>query len=280
MSPLSGKAEVQSGKYPLANDVSVLSEEAAIQVEEPKRASLRQRLQAIPRDGSAFAKAMEAEQLDQLDRAETFYREEIAKRGRHAKSAIKNLAALKNRRGKPEAVIEILDEHQNVFDQTELPSLDQMRVQFLVKTRNFVDAAQLLSKLAKSTTNKNKRVEYLRQEAYCLLACGDFDESIKKLTSILKSPPGDNASTLLLEKARDAKQTGLVPSEVIAGKDDDEHDDILSSLALGISPIARRQIDNCELRGLDARTKESRSFSSRDFLQIERMLDGLKGRRP
>jgi tetratricopeptide (TPR) repeat protein len=276
----SGSAEAKSGKYPLANDVTVLSEETAIQVDAPKRAPLRLRLQAIPKDGSSFAKAMEAEQLDQLDRAETFYREEIVKGGRHAKSAIKNLAALNNRKGKPEAAIEVLNKYQNVFEENELTSLDQMRTHFLVKARNFVAAAQLLAKLAKTTTNINKRIEYLRQEAYCLLAGGDFDGSIKKIKAILKSHPGDNASALLLAKAQDAKQTGLVPSEVAAGKDDEEYDDILSSLALGISPIARRQIDNCELRGLDARTKESRSFSSRDFLQIERMLDGLKGRRP
>jgi len=274
-----GSVEAKSGKYPLADDISVLTEETEIQIEAPKRAPLRLRLQAIPKDGSSFAKAMEAEQLDQLDRAEDFYREEIIKKGRHVKSAIKNLAALKNRKGKPDIAIEILDKYRNLFDETERASLDQMRVQFLVKARNFVKAAQLLAMLAKNTTNVNKRVEYLRQEAYCLLACGDFDGSIKKLTAILKSHPSDNASALLLAKAKEAKQTGLAPSEV-TGVKEDEYDDVLSSLALGISPIARHQMENSELRGLDARTKESRSFSSRDFLQIERMLDGLKGRRP
>ena len=276
----SGSVEAKSGKYPLADDITVLSEEAAVQAGTLKRAPLRLRLQAIPKDASSFAKAMEAEQLDQLERAEAFYREEISKRGRHAKSAIKNLAALKNRKGNPREAIEIIDNHQDSFEETELASLDQMRAQFLVKARNFVDAAILLDKLAKNAPNKNKRIEYLRQGAYCQLAHGDFDGSIKKLTAILKFNPSDNASALLLAKARDAKQTGFFPSEVMAGTEDDEYDDILSSLALGISPLARRQIDNCELRGLDARTKESRSFSNRDFLQIERMLDGLKGRRP
>lgn len=275
-----GSVEAKSGKYPLADDVSILTEETEIQAEAPKRAPLRLRLQAIPKDGSSFAKAMEAEQLDQLDRAETFYLEEITKDGRHVKSAIKNLAALKNRKGKPDIAIQILDKYHNVFDQTERPSLDQMRVQFLVKARNFNQAAQLLAKLAKGTANMNKRVEYLRQEAYCLLASGDFDGSIKKLTAIVKSYPGDNASALLLAKAKDAKQTGQVPSEVTAGKDDDEYDDILSSLALGISPIARRQLENCELRGIDARTRESGVFTDQDVRQVQNLLDNVKGRRP
>ena len=206
----SGKTDAPSGKYPLANDISVLTEEANLPLEATKRAPLKLRLQAIPKDGSSFAKAMEAEQLDQLDRAETFYREEIAKRGRHAKSAIKNLAALKNRKGKPEAAIEILDKHQDVFETTEVSSLDQMRVQFLVKARKYADAATLLSKLGKNTADKDKRLVYLRQEAYCILASGDADSSMRILNTILKSNPRDNASLMLLEKAQEAKETGIV----------------------------------------------------------------------
>lgn len=276
----SGKADTQSGKYPLANDIDVLSDEVTTRAETTKRAPLGLRLQAIPKDNSFFAKAMEAEQLDQLDRAETFYREEIAKRGRHAKSAIKNLAALKNRKGKPEAAIDILNKHRGEFEKTELASLDQMRVQFFVKAKKYADAATLLSSLARNTLNINKRLVYLRQEAYCVLASGDFDSSIQTLNSILKSNPGDNASALLLEKAKEAKETGIIPAGVTASEDEDEYDDILSSLALGLSPIARWKIDNCELRGLDARTKESRAFSVMDFQQIQRLLESLKGRRP
>lgn len=275
----SGNVEVQSGKYPLANDITVLSEDAVVRVQDFQRAPLKKRLQAIPRDGSAFAKAMEAEQLDQLDRAEEFYLEEVAKHGYHKKSAIKNLAALRNRKGQPEAAIEILDIHQDLFDKTELASLDQMRVQFLVKARKYLEAAQLLSVLAKGTKNKNKRVVYLRQEAFCMLASGDFDSSIRTLNFILKSNPGDNASALLLEKAREAKETGIIPVGVAANDDEDEYYDLLSS-ALGLSLIARRQIDNCELRGIDARTKESGSFQTQDVRQVQTLLDGLKGRRP
>jgi len=276
----SGSAETQSGRYPIANDIISLSGEAEIHSEVPKRAPLRLRLQAIPKDGSAFARAMEAEQLDQLDKAEILYREEIANRGRHTKSAIKNLAALQNRRGKPDNAIKLLDSHQSFFEETEAASLDQMRVQFLVKARKYTDAAQLLARLAKNPLNKKKKLEYLRQEAYCVLVSGNIDLSIRKIESILKENPGDTASQLLLAKAQEAKNTGFLPEKVVAGMDDDEEDELFSSLALGLSQIARRQIDNCELRGLDARTKESREFSERDFKALERLLDNLRGRRP
>lgn len=276
----SGKVEVSSGKYPLAYDVTVLSEDAVIQVDLAKRAPLGKRLQAIPKDGSYFAKAMEAEQLDQLDRAESFYQEEIARDGRHIKSAIKNVAALKNRKGKPEAAIEVLDKHQYAFEEAELASLDQMRVQFLVKARKYIDAAQLLSRLAKNTPNRSKRVEYLRQEAYCVLASGDFDASISKLEAILKAYPNDNATLLLIERAGEFKRSGQAPSYGDSRTDQDDNEDLLSSLALGLSTLARRQLDSCELRGLDARAKESGSFKTLDVRQVQTLLDGLKGRRP
>ena len=155
-----------------------------------------------------------------------------------------------------------------------------MRVPFLVKARKYSEAAELLSQLANNPLNKKKRLEYLRQEAYCVLYSGDFDLSIRKLNFILKAYPGDAATQLLLAKAQEAKNTGFLAQREISGRDDEEEDELFSSLALGLSRIARRQIDSCEFRGLDARTKESREFSEKDFKALERLLDNLRGRRP
>lgn len=269
--------ETRTGKYQLAKDIAPVSEEVTPQEVVAKRAPLKLRLQSIPKDGSFFSKAMEAEQLDQLDRAASFYQEEISRNGKHIKSAVKNLAALKNRKGKPEAAIELLDKYKSAFDSSESVSLDQMRVQFYVKARNFNAAAQLLEKLAKTVTNK--RLEYQRQLAYCFLANGEFDEAIKLLNSILKKQPWDNASASLLAKAKDAKETGQFSIATESGVDSIE-DDILSSLALGLTPIARQQLDSCDLRGIDSRTKESGKFSEFDVRQVQNLLDNVKGRRP
>lgn len=86
--------------------------------------------------------------------------------------------------------------------------------------------------------------------------------------------PRDNATLLLSQRAQEAKQFGIPLTETASSNGED----ILAGLALGLSTIARRQLDTCELRGVDARTKESRQFSSRDFAQLEGLLDGLKGR--
>ncbi|MEA3641649.1 MAG: hypothetical protein VBE63_17150 [Lamprobacter sp.] len=269
--------EPRAGKYPLAKDIALVSEEVTTQEVVAKRAPLKLRLKAIPKDGSYFAKAMEAEQLDQLEKAESLYQEEISRNGKYIKSAVKNLAALKNRKGKPEAAIEVLNKNKSIFDSSEFVSLEQMRVQFHVKARNFTAAAQLLDKLANLVTNK--RLEYQRQQAYCFLADGDFDKAIKQLSSILNQQPWDNATASLLAKAKDAKETGQFPISSEGGVDSIE-DDILSSLALGLSPIARKQLDSCDLRGIDSRTKESGHYTDRDVRQLQGLLENVKGRRP
>jgi len=273
--------ETRTGKYPLAKDIALVSGEVTPQEVVAKRAPLKLRLQAIPKDGSFFSKAMEAEQLDQLDRAAFFYQEEISRNGKHIKSAVKNLAALQNRKGKPDAAIELLDKYKSAFDSSESVSLDQMRVQFHVKARNFTAAARLLEKLAKTVSNK--RLEYQRQQAYCFLANGEFDEAIKLLNSILKKQPWDNASASLLAKAKDATETGQFSIATESGVDsivDSIEDDILSSLALGLSPIALQQLDSCDLRGIDSRAKESGNFTEKDVRQVQNLLDNVKGRRP
>lgn len=263
------------GRYPNAFDIVGVTEESVIVTDEPKRAPLILRLQTIPKDGSLFARAMKAEQLDQLDTAEALYQEQIRVGGKHLKSAIKNLAGLKNRQGQPEIAVALLDKYQNVFDGIEIASLDQMRVQFLVKARNFTKAREILAKLVRQS-NGRKKLEFLRQEAYCMLANGDFDEAITKLTAVLKEFPADNASVQLLIKARDAKQTGIVPFDVIPS----DGDETISSLALGLSLVARKKLDNCDLRGIDARTRESNDYSESDVRSVEGLLDKLRGRRP
>jgi len=279
----SGNPEAVSGKYPLANTVQLISSDGSILGDKQERAPLKVRLAGIPKDGSFYARAKKAEQLDQLDRAEAFYREEIAKNRSHIKSAIKDLAALLNRKGHTESAIEILKEHRSKYSALELISLDQMTVQFLVKARRFVDASHLLAQLAKQEKEKRspKQLEWLRQEAYCYFAAGDLDTALGKLSTLLTSYPRDNATLLLIEKVKQTKESGSTREEAARMADDvAEGDESLASLALGLSALARRHLDNCELRGLDARVREKNEFAERDFRQVEELLERLKGRRP
>lgn len=275
-----GKIEMQLGKYPQASRVVALSEGVVAATESPARAPLRVRLATVPKDGSSYARAKEAEQLDQLTRAERLFAEEIAGRGSHSKSAIKDLAMLLNRKGDSAGAVALLDAHRLSFEPAERASLDKMKAHFHVKAKRYTAAAALLSVLAKQSPDWSKQIEYLRQEAYCLYANGDLDESIAKLVLLMKKAPNDNATQLLLARAREAKHSGLGPEVVPATSDDYDTEDVLASLALGLSSIARRQLDECELRGLDARTKESRQFSAKDFQALERLLESLRGRRP
>lgn len=275
-----GNAASVAGRDPLASNVIGLSEDAAIENEATKRAPLRVRLAIIPKDGSNYAKAKEAEQLDQLDMAEDYFLNEITQNGKHFKSAIKDLAALRSRKGMPELAIKLLDEYRAKFDKSERVSLDKMKIHFSVKAKLYHDAAKLLSYTAKNTSIKPKQIEYLRQEAYCYFAAGDFEIAISKIENLLKSSPNDNATIFLLERVKDARERKTIPESVQIIDDMFDEDEFLSSLALGLSVLARLHLENCDLRGIDERTKEKGEFEERDFKQVTELLEGVKGRRP
>jgi len=276
-----GNPETPYGKYPLANNIHILSTEGVVVTENQGRAPLKVRLAVVPKDGSSYAKAKKAEQLDQLDQAEFYYREEISQNGRHFKSAVKDLAALQNRQGNPEAAIQTIEQHRSKYMASEMISLYQMIVQFLVKARRFLDAAQLLTLLAKQERNSQKRREWLRQEAYCHFAAGDYDTALLKLSNLLKNFPSDNATQLLIERVKQAKETGSVAGDMARMADDIvEGEESLASLALGLSVLARQHLDKCELRGIDARVRETNTFTERDFRQVETLLERVRGRRP
>ena len=267
-----GNSETLRGKYPFANDVKILSTDGSILIERKTRAPLSVRLSGIPKDGSFYARAKTAEQLDQLEEAEGLYNEEIHRNKGHAKSAIKDLAALLNRKGKPESSIELLEQYRSKYSGQELVSLDQMKVHFLVKARRYDDASKLLEKLAKQPSLASRKFDLLRQEAYCYFAASDFDRAIEKLTNLLKLSPKENATLLLLEKVKQAKESGALIDETSRMADEfAEGDESLESLASGLSALARRHLDNSELRGIDERTREKNILTERDFKEVERL---------
>ncbi len=267
-----GKPETISGRYPLASRISIHSELTSIENEFKQRAPLNVRLLGIPKDGSYYAKAKEAEQLDQLEKADNYFYEEINRKGKHYKSAIKDLATLRNRMGRPETAIEVLDKYRDEYDSAEVNSLDQMKIQFFVKAKQYIDAAKLLSQTAKTTYPKSKKIEYLRQEAYCYFAAGKFEVAISKLEAL----PKDSATTTLLAKVKQALENGLYG--VAFGELID--DEPLSSLALGLSVMARTHLDKCVFKGTDERSREKGQFEKRDYDQVNRLLSNIKGRRP
>jgi tetratricopeptide (TPR) repeat protein len=276
-----GNPGIVSGRYPFANGIQIISTDGSVPIVNQGRAPLLVRIAGVPKDGSCYARAKMAEQLDQLDQAETLYNAEITGDGIHCKSAIKDLAALLNRKVGPESAIELMEKYRYKYSAQELISLDQMKVQFYVKARRYGDASKLLAELAKNAYPTAKKIDLLRQEASCYFADGDFDTAIEKLNKLLKTSPKDKATLLLIGKIMQAKESGSTLDETARMTDSFFEDDgPLESLALGLSVLASRHLKRCELVGIDERRRETRNFSKIDFSQVKGLLQGITGRRP
>lgn len=142
-----------------------------------------------------------------------------------------------------------------------------MRVQFLNKARQHVDATQFLSKLAKNLRDRDKRLVHSRQKAYCTLVSGDADAAILILHAVLQSNLLYNSSQLLSEKAQEAKQAGIITARVVSSDAEDEYG-TLFAVSLGLSRVARRQLEHCKLREIDTRPRESGVFNSQDIRKV------------
>lgn len=260
------------GNYPLAQNIELFVDELPESEKLIGRAPLPIRLKAVPNDNSFFAKAMYYEQIDRLDNAEANYHKEITTNGINFKSAIKNWAALLNKKGNPQSAIDLLEKYKNKFSVDDQLGLTHLKVVFNLKAKNYEKSAELLGSICKQVNDNTKKLIYRRQQAYCYLVSGLFPKAIELLESIIKTNPHDYESIKLLGKSRQALETGTFVQ--------DSDDSYLPSTVLELSKLAKYQLETCDLRGIDSRTRESSKFTKSDILGVQNLLAGVKGRRP
>ncbi|MCB9609780.1 MAG: hypothetical protein H6716_24520 [Polyangiaceae bacterium] len=262
----------------------------------PGRAPVNVRLQGLPKNASAYAKAKRSEQLDDLDTAVDLFLKEISGRGSYWQSAVKDLASLYGRRGEIDKAIALLDQHRNQCQPTR--AIDNIKVNVLIKGRRFEQAAELLRSLRKDVPSGDQAV-LIRQEAYCLSMAGSYEDAIGILDS-LRGVAGSDPTTLALkEKIKQARDESAKATSTSAPSHADDNPAAtmarpasaqpslfdeemlqLSGLSDSLSRLAQERINACELRGLDEVAKARGFFERRDFDRVDRQLGDVRGRRP
>lgn len=269
-----GDNSIITGKYPAADKVLLVSAEGTVDARTP----LSIRLKGLPKNSTNYAKAKEAEQLDQLDEARRFYLKEIeaGANSRYFKSAVKDLATLLNREGKPDEAIVLLDKYKSFFASSEQISLSQMKVQFYIKAKKYSQAADILVFLAQRLPlYDSRRAAYFQQEAYCYYAMGDYDTAIAKLKQLKRQYPKNEIIASLLDKIEYAKEHGD-NTDVVSGE---EHDvEIMFENKLSI--LTEQKLLNCDYEGVDVRSREDENFTTEDIGRVETLKNKVFGKRP
>ena len=261
------KSSVPStGRYPRANNIYLMYEK-----EDTKdRTSIELQLKAIPKDGSNFAKGMAAARRGELETAEELYEKEISLNGLRIKSAVKELAALKSRKGQTEEALSIIEKYRHIYEENEQNSLSNLAISICIKAKLFREAINILRVLVENPENNKRKIIYQRQEAYCLLALGEFNSAIKILKRIIKDNPYDHTAKQDLIRAENAKEIGNFNIE----------EEFFESIDTGISVIAKQKLDDCKKTGLDNRAIESGEFTPQDHKRVLDLLENTRGRRP
>ena len=271
-----GDNSINYGKYPSVDKVLLVSAENTTTTE--TRTPLSIRLKGLPKNSSNYAKAKEAEQLDQLDEAKKYYLKEIESgaNSRYFKSTIKDLATLLNREGKPDEAISLLDKYKASFAPSEQISLSQMKVQFFIKAKKYSQAAALLVFIAqKLPPSDSKRAAYFQQEAYCYYAMGDYDTAIEKLKKLKKQYPQNDTIAPLLDKIEYTREHGIDD-----GKDNDQEHDVEIMFENKLSILTEQRLLNCDYEGVDVRSREDENFTTEDIGRVETLKNKVFGKRP
>jgi hypothetical protein len=219
------------------------------------------------RSSSHWDVAKRLELRGDLPGAVAEYRVEIDGHGPKRLSAIKELAWLLNRIDDWLGAIELLDHHRDEFTD-DLRPLDNLRLNILIKGKQYSDARDVVAKLMRGA-DARKKLGLIKQDVYCLVALKQSSDAEVVLDAALAEYPGDST----LQELR--RRVGTFASDV------NEADLVgLQTLGLGLSAFAIAQLGSAALTGADERSKARGYFDAVDFEMVSKFLREIRGRRP
>lgn len=224
----------------------------------------------LPSKDSIYSRAKLAEQAKDFGQAAKLLQQVIENNGEYSNSAIKDLAALLNRQEQPQEAINLLDKYKSRFEDVE--SLNRMKASFYIKAGEYNKASSLLKIIMNKSYEKEDKLNWIRQLAYCQMMDGKIDESLKLLNDVKHSYPKDQLLRDLIGKIETIKLTGS------SGEIDELKE--LAGISSGLSLFSKHLIKKCDFAGADERAKARGFFSKRDFKEIDKLFDRIDGRRP
>lgn len=165
------------------------------------RKPLEERLRALPKGNSSYARAKREEQLDNLEAAEALFKQTIAGQGINQKSAIKDLAMLLNRLERFTDAINVLADHESLFTGQDEPALLQSYKAVFLKSKQYAEALTVIRRLEKLVISANDRRVLGTERAQVLLNLGRVGEARDTTASLLSRYPGDQQLTVIRERA-------------------------------------------------------------------------------
>lgn len=274
------------------------------------------RLSGVPKGSSLFARAKRAQLIEKdFDRAANLLRQAIDK-GDNLESAIKDLAGLLMKLGRPQEAIEIIEKNRKKV--REQQSLDNILIGAYQNAGQYDRAIVLLKQKLKRALNVDKKAQIIWQIANCYLKKGDYLQAQQTFQKVLKYHRDnilaerniafclfkqafyDDAEKLLnkiLDRVPDTKSAQLLEAISQARKgmpalvDEMIVETTLSEFSGELSGFAKFFLNRCEFKGISPnRIKEdeqgqkkyigSEKDARHDIERLEEIAKQLGTRRP
>nr|VFK16649.1 MAG: Tetratricopeptide repeat-containing protein [Candidatus Kentron sp. LPFa] len=231
-------------------------------------------LSHIPKTDALYAQAKLAEADGDFDLAERLFQNQIEEGGQYRLSAIKGLAELFNRINRYSEALELLDKHRESFD--DLRPVDNMKAHYFMKMGQYDEAIQVVDNLLKGATWRDDKIKLYRQRAYYHYRQGHFQKALDGLQHVLRLSPSDITTRNLISKVQQTLSEGHTRIST------EEIDDLreLAEWTSGLSPFCEYLLSACDFSYVDQRSRARGTYETRDFSQVENLLDRVRGRRP
>ncbi|EDN71324.1 TPR repeat containing protein [Beggiatoa sp. PS] len=227
------------------------------------------------RGGELYKKARVVHERKNFQLAEKYYREAISHNDRK-ESAIKDLASLLQQKRTQEdtkEAIKILEKYRpQMYDQA---SVDNMLVVYYRLDERYHDVIELSRKIYPSATNDNRRVELLRNIAYCQYKLGEVENLERTVSQVLRLRPNNVTAQSWLDNLKKAQKSGYQSLDEFFAMQDS-----LPDFGTEISDFFRFYLERCEYEGAYEDRISSRNFSEEDVEKLNGFIRRTGKARP
>lgn len=225
---------------------------------------------SVPQGNTPYARAKRAQlrELD-LDLAETLFRQAISDND-NRESAIKDLAALLEQRGRREEAIQVLEGNLKLL--MEPRRAQQMLVNMYQQVGRNREAISYLDRLILHAIRSEKPT-LLKRKAFSYYHLKEYDQARRLLEQVLALSPRDQHAMNLMSSLTAAQQ-----SSDFSQADELFQQGNLTDLSFSLGPFLEFALEHCDFEGVKDAALASRSFTKETLSSVEALIESKQSR--
>jgi tetratricopeptide (TPR) repeat protein len=244
----------------------------AVPIPGPPKAPARKRAVKtagnVARDSSPLALAEDAFRRNDLEVAETLFRQAIVKGDQPTRAVRRLVNMLYTRLKNREEALSVLDENRHLFrTAAEVWTWSQARSTVLEHAGRWPEAIEQLRPMISSAPTRDDRSRVVRRITAALLKSTRHEEAKELLEEELRRHPWQRSLETLLEQLNTAMETNIWSVVEMTLQ-------LQVETTTELSPLLAFHLDRCEYWGVPAESRARGQFTEEDIERVDRLVSG------